>query len=60
MRTLRLRGERLSDLTADELASVAGGDPLSNDVCVAVHYTVVCLTYECTGYYPSINARCTE
>jgi hypothetical protein len=61
MRTLRLRREQLSDLTADELSSVAGAGPLSDKVCIAIQYTVLCLpTHDCTGYYPSINAPCTQ
>lgn len=43
-RHLALRSERLTQLTGDDLASVAGGAVTTN-----------CFT----GYYPSINAPCT-
>lgn len=54
---LTLRTEHLAELTTDELAAVAGGN--SVDVCVQA--TLICVpTHDCTGYYPSINARCTD
>lgn len=57
MPRLALRTEHLADLTTDELAAVAGGT--SVDACIRA--TVICVpTHDCTGYYPSINAPCTE
>ena len=57
MPRLTLRTEHLAELTTDELAAVAGGT--SVDACVQA--TVICVpTHDCTGYYPSINAPCTE
>ena len=56
-RALRLKGEHLAELTSNELESVAGGSMVpSVDVCVQIDWP----TQECTGYYPSINAPCTQ
>jgi hypothetical protein len=56
-RTLSLRAERLTELTTRELAAVAG----ASGPCVAIQDPNQLLpTYNCTGYYPSINARCTD
>ncbi len=53
-RKLSLRHEALADLTSDELHSVAGA---SGKVCGD---TLVPTRCGCTGYYPSLNAPCTE
>jgi hypothetical protein len=56
MRTLSLRAERLTELTTGELAAVVGATG-----SIALHYPTQLLpTNDCTGYYPSINARCTD
>lgn len=51
-RKLALRGERLTELTASELASVAGasGLPCNPETLIP--------TCGCTGYYPSIFDPC--
>jgi hypothetical protein len=55
-RTLSLRAERLTELTTHELGAVVGATG-----SVAVQYPTQLLpTHDCTGYYPSINARCTD
>ena len=57
-RTLHLHQEALADLTTDELGAVAGGpqNPAQTYVCD----TTLVPTCVCTGYYPSLNAPCTE
>jgi hypothetical protein len=64
-RRLALKREHLSDLTAGDLATVAGaGGPLSIEVCIVfptraancAELSLSCLT----GYYPSINASCSN
>ena len=49
-RKLSLRKETLKELGSRELAEVAGG---------AVQSTIP-TRCTCTGYYPSLNAPCTE
>jgi hypothetical protein len=55
-RTLSLRAERLTELSTGELAAVVGatGSVVINDPSWLLP------THDCTGYYPSINARCTD
>ena len=55
--TLQLSTETIRELTGGELEKVAGG----------AQQTLLCATTQsllptcaCTGYYPSINARCTD
>lgn len=56
-RKLGLTSERLVELSTTELEAVAGGSFVpSVDVCVQIDWP----TQDCTGYYPSINAPCTE
>ncbi|CAA9475538.1 MAG: hypothetical protein AVDCRST_MAG85-278 [uncultured Solirubrobacteraceae bacterium] len=50
---LELSTETLRELTTDELAEVAGGGADVTGICPLIP------TYQCTGYYPTINARCT-
>jgi len=60
-RRLTLKSEQLSELSADDLASVAGGTYNTVRVCIALTFSA-CenLSIPClTGYYPSINAPCT-
>lgn len=54
--TLSLRAERLTELSTGELAAVVGatGSVVINDPSWLLP------TNDCTGYYPSINARCTD
>ncbi len=52
-RKLTLRTEHLSELTPDELQSVAGA---SGAVCDLTDWCIP--TQACTGYYPSLNAPC--
>ena len=47
MRKLTVRRAPLADLTPDDLASLAGGIT-----------GLLCLTYECSGYYPTIQRPC--
>jgi hypothetical protein len=54
---LELATETIRELTGDELERVAGGaQPPTLDGCVDVQSLIP--TCGCTGYYPSINARC--
>ncbi|HEU0130424.1 MAG TPA: hypothetical protein VFQ85_05460 [Mycobacteriales bacterium] len=48
-RKLYLRKEHLAELTGAELTSVAGGQ---------VSLLCIPTQYNCTGYYPSLNAPC--
>ena len=62
-RKLSLRQEALADLSTDELGSVAGasGTPCQvGTVRCQTTFTVVPTGCMCTGYYPSLNAPCTE
>lgn len=52
-RTLSLRTEHLGELTAGELASVAGASGIPCEITGDLPPT-----RRCTGYYPSINAPC--
>ena len=64
IRKLSLRQESLADLTTDELGSVAGASGLPCNIVQSVRcqttYTIVLTGCQCTGYYPSLNAPCTE
>ena len=54
---LELGTETIRQLTGDELGRVAGGGaPPTFDACVNLQSLLP--TCGCTGYYPSINARC--
>ena len=55
-RTLTLRSEHLAELSAADLTSVAGASGLPCEPLI----TLLCPTSNCTGYYPSINAPCTD
>lgn len=66
-RKLTLRHETLADLTTDELGVVAGASGTPCNVTTTVNslkcpttHTVVPTGCMCTGYYPSLNAPCTE
>lgn len=63
-RKLTLRQEALADLTTDELGSVAGASGAPCEIgrtvrCQTTH-TLLISGCMCTGYYPSLNAPCTE
>ena len=47
MRRLTVRRTPLADLTPDDLANLAGGVT-----------GLVCVTHECTGYYPTLHRPC--
>ena len=64
-RRLTLRAERLASLSDTDLASVSGGTVNRSLDCVSVaaptyelcdRLSITCLT----GYYPSVNASCTN
>ena len=58
---LELSTETIRELTGDELGQVAGGAaPATLDTCFTGTWTDLIPTNICTGYYPSINARCTD
>ena len=58
---LELNTETIRELTGAELGAVAGGagQPPTLD-CLTGMWTDLIPTNNCTGYYPSINARCTD
>lgn len=62
-RRLALKREHLAELSSGDLSQVAGGGPLSRDVCIVWPTRggkCEGLSLDClTGYYPSINAPCT-
>ncbi len=56
---LALSTETIRELTVAELGSVAGGgQPPTLEACADLQSLLP--TCGCTGYYPSINARCTD
>jgi len=55
-RSLKLRRESLAELTSDDLGSVHGGQ--QSIICIQMTQDI-CPSYNCTGYYPSLNAPCT-
>ena len=56
---LELSTETLRELTGEELGRVAGGAG-ETYVCLTGQWEDLIPTNNCTGYYPSINARCTD
>ena len=53
---LELSTETIRELAGPELEQVAGGAQQATLVCA----DSLLPTCACTGYYPSINARCTD
>ena len=56
---LELSTETIRELTGSELVVVAGGVQPATLQC-EVNPDSLIPTCGCTGYYPSINARCTD
>lgn len=57
MRKLQLRSDALTELDPDELGAVAGASGIP---CELTRDTCVPSRCGCTGYYPSLNAPCTD